>query len=146
MGGHKMSSRRQPGSRRGALLICVLIILGVIALIAAQGVRTLMTLHRADDYRSRTVQAREVLELGKATLEYQLSNGEIDAAAAREKMQWTIELSESRSGVVEAQLLKQVSSGDSSEEAVIRYHVTARFPSNEASEIVVSENIEWSRK
>ncbi|MEO8268853.1 MAG: hypothetical protein ABI557_03975, partial [Aureliella sp.] len=64
------TNRYQPAgpTRRGALIVCVLILLLIIGLMISQTVQTLMLVRRGEAVRQRLRQARELVELGELVL------------------------------------------------------------------------------
>lgn len=59
---HRRQNRRE---KRGALLVCVLVVLLIVGLLTTQTVQTMLVIRRGDAQRSALRQAREVVELGK---------------------------------------------------------------------------------
>ena len=52
-------------SRRGGVLVCVLVVLLLVGMLSAQAFQTLSAARRGDQQRLRLRQARELLELGR---------------------------------------------------------------------------------
>lgn len=52
-------------SRRGAVLVCVMVVLLIVVLLSTQTIQTLLIVRRADRQRSGLRQARELVELGR---------------------------------------------------------------------------------
>lgn len=74
---------QQPGQRRAAVLICVLVVMLIAGALSIQATQSLAIIRRGEERRARLYQARELLELGKAAVEQQKIQKEVT---------WTIEL------------------------------------------------------
>lgn len=132
--------------RRGAILVCALVVLGLVVLITLQSVQTNFVLHRADREASKIQQAREVLLLGKAALRKErlaIQALEEEDPVLPESFSWRVEVYKGEFGQIVAERLpsQEVANGQSS---LPSYRLKVTFPVDAPDQVTVSEQVKWT--
>ena len=132
---HRASVR---ANRQGALLICVIVVLGLVCMIAVQSTRTMVTLEQANRRSGGIQQAREILNLGKAVLANELNQ---DPSAS--VLEWKVEVEEGDFASIVASVVEakeaNVKTGETPAEVERSFRIEVRYPIESVNEIKVSE-------
>ena len=107
---------RNRDSRKGGVLVCVLVVLLLVGMLSAQAFQTLSAARRGDQQRQQIRQARELVELGRMVA--------VDGKTLNDSqrmIQLDVSVDEESVGSLTVQLVD-------APEGEIRYQVTGKYP------------------
>jgi hypothetical protein len=117
--------------QRGAIVVCVLVVLLIVGMLAAQTIQASLLVRRGDAERSQLRQARELVELGRLALQQSARDvpvSDIPVGA------WNIVVDASRqfAGSIAVQAAGGRGAGQG------RHRIVAKFPAGTQSEVTVT--------
>ena len=131
--------RRVPSGRhrRGALIVCVLVLLLIVGLLVSQTVQTLVLVRRGDAMRERLRQARELVELGEIVLRQdpaaEIPSGAVLAALADSTGE-TSSLTAERGSI-------SFTPVNSSQPNQVEIRITATFPMESSQQFTATKTV-----
>ena len=122
--------------RRGAIVVCVLVVLLIVGMLAAQTIQASLVVRRGDAERSRLRQARELVELGRLAMQQSSRDVPVSDAPVKDMSvgEWNI-LVDTRSQFA-GSVAVQAAGGRGAGRG--RYRIVARFPAGNLGEVTAT--------
>jgi type II secretory pathway component PulK len=121
----------QPLKRRGAIVVCVLVVLFIVGMLAAQSMQTSIVMRRGDAQHSQLRQARELVELGQIALAQRVADMADGETVAGE---WEVALDDSSLAVWTV----AVTVVDGPQEVPSQFRIVAKLPRGSKPEVTVT--------
>ena len=134
--------KAHPG-KRGAVLICVLVVLMLVGMMSMQAIQSLMIVRRSDSHRANVRQARELIELGKIAA---------SDSIASDGVVWEISLPNGAKGSINLVPIQTAEDNTGTPESnnhttkTDEIRIEAAYPANSPQETLASEVIHVRRE